>query len=280
MHEHKLTGACGAVISGLNLAQVGNYEFDFISSKLAENGVLYFPEQQLNFDEFVALGRQFGDLEKHQIVDGMQSHPEITRVHKPAGESASFGVGWHSDNTFQNQPSMGSLLYAENVPPYGGDTLFANQVLAYEQLPQQMKELADSLMAVHSASRAYQTESAMKKFNKETAITYTWDDSILDEVVHPVVRLHKPSGKKALYVNDMFTLCFEGMSEEESRPILDYLTRHATRPEFCCRLKWQANGLAIWDNSMVQHYAVDDYQQFERTMYRVTVKGDTPIKAL
>ena len=277
MLEQKLTGACGAIIDGIDLADLSNADFDFVLSKLEDNGVLYFPNQDLDIDSFRTLGRSFGELEKHQIVDGLDDYPEVTKVHKPAGESASFGVGWHSDNSFQTEPSMGSLLYAKTVPPFGGDTLFANQVMAYETLSDKMKELVESLNAVHSASIAYQTESAKKKFAKETAITYSWDDSILDEVVHPVVRVHQPSGKKALYVNEMFTLRFEGMSPSESRPILDFLTRHASRPEFCCRLKWQANGLALWDNSLVQHYAVDDYQAYERLMYRVTVKGQKPI---
>ena len=277
MLEQKLTGSCGAIIFDVDLAHLSNADFDFVLSKLEENGVLYFPDQDLDIDSFRTLGHRFGELEKHKIVDGMEDYPEVIKVHKPSGESASFGVGWHSDNSFQAEPSIASILYAKIAPPFGGDTVFANQVLAYEALSDKMKELVNGLNAVHSASIAYQTESAKKKFAKETAITYSWDDSILSEVIHPVVRVHQPSGKKALYVNEMFTLRFEGMSQSESRPILDYLTRHASRPEFCCRLKWQADGLAIWDNSLVQHYAVDDYQAYERLMYRITVKGQKPV---
>ena len=215
-----LTGTCGAEISQTNLADMSNAEFDFLYTALMQHGAVFIRDQHLNLDEFRALGRRFGSLEVHPIVDSMEDYPEVTKVLKPAGESATFGTGWHSDNTFQEKPSMGSLLYSKIIPPFGGDTLFANQVLAYETLSNKMKDMIADLKAVHSASRAYTSETAKDKYDKKTAITYTWDDSIMDEMVHPVVRTHPVTGKKALFVNDMFTLRFEGMSEAESRPLL------------------------------------------------------------
>ena len=242
------------------------------------HGAVFFRDQNIELDELVAFGRRFGALEVHPIVDGMAHAPEITKVLKPAGESASFGTGWHTDNSFFEKPSMGSVLFGKTIPPYGGDTVFANQYLAYEKLSAKMKHMLDSgLKAVHPASRAYTVDGTKEKYEKKTSITYSWSESVMDERGAPVVRTHPVSGRKALYVNDMFTLRFEGMSEAESRPLLDYLFAHCTKPEFCCRFRWSENAVALWDNRVVQHYAVDDYQDFERLMYRVTIEGEKPV---
>jgi taurine dioxygenase len=277
MNIEQITGACGAEISGVNLARLSNSEFDSIHTALLDHGVLFFRDQDISLDEQVAFAGRFGPLEVHPIVDGMNENPKITKVLKPAGESASFGTGWHTDNSFFEEPSMGSVLYGKTIPPFGGDTLFANQYLAYEALSDTMKEMLDGLSAVHSASEAYTVEGTQAKYAKKTAITYSWDDSIMDEVVHPVIRTHPETGRKALYVNDMFTLRIQGMSMSESRALLDYLFIHATRPEFCCRFRWSENAVAIWDNRCMQHYAVDDYQAYERLMYRVTIEGCRPV---
>jgi len=272
-----LTGACGAEISGVSLKSLSNAEFDTIHSALLDYGAIFFRDQDLDHQSQIDFARRFGTLEVHPIVDGLEEHPEITRVLKPAGESASFGTGWHTDNSFFKKPSMGSVLYSKIIPPFGGDTLYASQTLAYDRLSERMKEMIDGLNAVHSASRAYTAPTTKDKYDKKAAITYTWTDEIMDEVIHPVVITIPETGRKALYVNDMFTLRFDGMSEEESRPLLSYLFHHATRPEFCCRFRWTPNTVAMWDNRIVQHYAVDDYQAYERLMYRVTITGEAPV---
>lgn len=273
---HPLTGSCGAVLSGVDLNSLSDGAFTAIHDALMQFGVIFFHDQDLSFEQQIAFGKRFGPLEVHPIVDGMQEHAELTKVLKPAGQSASFGTGWHSDNSFQACPSLGSILYGKIIPPFGGDTLFANQIAAYERLPDEMKRKLDGLHAVHSASEAYTVEGTKEKFEKKTPITYSWDDSIMDEVLHPVVRTHPITGKKALFVNAMFTLRIADVPQEESRELLDFLFDHATRPEFCCRFRWRENALAIWDNRSVQHYAVDDYQDYERLMYRVTIEGDRP----
>jgi taurine dioxygenase len=273
---HPLTGTCGAEITGIDLANVNDADFGVVHTALVAHGVVFFRDQDITLDQQVAFARRFGELEVHPIVDGMEHAPEITKVLKPKGQSASFGTGWHSDNTFQENPSMGSMLYGKTIPPFGGDTIFANQQVAYERLPDAMKEKLDGLMAVHSASDAYTVEGTKEKFDKKTPITYTWDDSILEEVRHPVVRTHPETGKKALFVNDMFTLRIDEMDEAESRAFLESLYQHCTKPEFCCRFRWSENAVALWDNRLVQHYAVDDYQDYERLMYRVTIEGDRP----
>ncbi len=273
---HPLTGSCGAEITGTNLANLSNTHFSQIHDAFLAHGVVFFRDQHITLDDQVGFARRFGPLEVHPIVDGLTETPEITKVLKPAGESASFGTGWHSDNTFSEKPSLGSLLFGKTIPPHGGDTLFANQYLAYERLSGEMQRMLGGMRAVHSAARAYTVEGTQDKYDKKAAITYTWDDTIRNEVVHPVVRTHPETRRKALYVNDMFTLRFDGMSEAESQPLLSYLFQHSTRPEFCCRFRWSENAVALWDNRAVQHYAVDDYQAYERLMYRVTIEGDKP----
>ena len=273
---HRLTGGCGAEISGVDLGALDDDVFAQIHQAWLDHGVVFFRDQDISLDALVAFGKRFGELEIHPIVDGLEDAPEITKVLKPAGESASFGTGWHSDNTFFEKPSKGSVLYGKTIPPFGGDTLFANQYLAYDRLSQGLKQTLEGLNAVHSASHAYTVAGTQDKYDKKTAITYTWDESILDEVVHPVVITHPKTGRKALFVNDMFTLRFEGMSQQESQPLLDYLFAQAVKPDFCCRFRWSENAVALWDNRAVQHYATDDYQDYERLMYRVTIDGDKP----
>tara|TARA_B110000971_G_scaffold211067_1_gene238977 strand:+ start:1032 stop:1874 length:843 start_codon:yes stop_codon:yes gene_type:complete len=273
---HPLTGSCGAEISGLNLSNVSDAEFCIVHAALLDHGVIFIRDQDISLDQQVAFARRFGELEVHPIVDGMEQAREITKVWKPKGQSASFGTGWHSDNTFQEHPSMGSMLYGKTIPPFGGDTIFANQHVAYERLPDAMKEKLDGLFAIHSASEAYTVEGTKEKFDKKTAITYTWDASIMNQVRHPIVRTHPENGKKALFVNDMFTLRVDEMEPTQSRELLQTLYQHCTKPEFCCRFRWTENAVALWDNRLVQHYAVDDYQDYERLMYRVTIEGDRP----
>ncbi len=272
-----LTGAMGAELSGIDLRDpLSDSALSEIRDALHSYGAVFFRDQPLTHDQHLVFARHFGALEEHPIVNGMESHPEIIRMHKPAGESASFGVGWHSDNSFLSEPSLGSIVRAEIVPPHGGDTLFTNMAAAYDGLSPGMKRLLDGLVAVHSASEAYTSDTAVDKYDGDTAITYRRSDAITNRVEHPVVRTHPESGHKALYVNPMFTLHFKDMSKEESAGLLDYLFRHATRGEFQCRFRWQPGSVAFWDNRLVMHNALNDYQGFERLLYRVTVAGDRP----
>ena len=272
-----LTGALGAEIIGVDLAKtLSNSQFDSIHSAFLDHGVIFFRDQDLDREAQLAFARRFGEFDRHPIAKGMEDHPDIIKIHKQAGDSATFGVGWHSDNSYMAEPSLGSVLYGDLIPPYGGDTLFASQYLAYDALSPGMKTLLQGLRAVHSASRAFTAPTTKEKWDGKTTIKYEMSDALHAEELHPVVRTHPETGRKALYVNPMFTLRFEDMSEEESRPLLDYLFVHAARPEFTCRFRWKKGSVAVWDNRCVQHNAMGDYTDFERVMYRVTIKGDRP----
>ena len=178
------------------------------------------------------------------------------------------------DVTYLEEPALGSILYAREVPDFGGDTLFANMYLAYDTLSDGMKRMIDGMTAVHSARRPYGPRSDW--FPTQRAMDIRRSNSARAEVEHPVIRTHPETGRKGLFVNSTFTIRFSGMSEKESAPLLDYFYRHLMRPEFTCRFRWSANAIAFWDNRCVQHYAINDYHGQRRVMHRVTINGDRP----
>jgi taurine dioxygenase len=273
-----LSGALGAELSGVDLAAAPSDDVVAeIRAALLRYGVICLRDQKLSREAQLAFARRLGEPEVHPIAIGMAAHPEIIRVLKPAGESAYFGTSWHTDNSFFEKPSALTFLYGEKVPLHGGDTLFASMERALETLSEPMRRFLLPLRAVHSASDAYDPRTTGEaKYRGETAITYTYSDSIYDEIEHPVVRTHPETGRQSLYVNPMFTQRIVGLEAHESAALLSMLHAHATRPEFSCRLHWQPGTVAIWDNRTVQHYAIDDYQGFERVMYRVTIQGTRP----
>lgn len=269
-----MTPAFGAEIAGINLAQDAQTHAAFLKEALFSYGVIFLRQQQLDFQQHIALAQCFGEVEEHPIVEGMKDFPEIIKMHKPAGEAASFGVGWHSDNSFLAAPSLGSILFAETIPPVGGDTLFASQTAAYNHLSKPMQKLATSLRAVHTARDAYTSSTALEKYEGKAAMRYKNHPVLNEQTTHDVVISHPATGAKALYVNPMFTTHLEDLEEAESRALLDFFFAHARREEFQCRFRWEKGAVAIWDNRLVQHAALNDYQQFERIIYRVTVKGE------
>ncbi len=274
-----LAATIGAEIFGIDLsAPLDPDATTFIREAFLKHGAVFFRGQVLSADSHVALAKKFGEPEVHPIVEGMEGRPEIIRIIKPANEPASFGTEWHSDNSFFQNPSMGTILYAEEVPNAGGDTLYADMYRAYEVLSDGMKDMLGGLRAVHSAKVAYDPSgTAGAKYRGEATLKYKMSDAVHEENIHPVIRTHPESGRKALYVNPMFTLRFENMTEEESAPLLNYLLDHSTRPEFTCRFRWQKGSVAFWDNRGVMHYAMNDYEGSQRIMSRITLTGDKPV---
>jgi taurine dioxygenase len=274
-----ISGVMGAEVLGPNLANPLSADaFEQIHRALVDYGAIFFRDQSLTHTEQLTFAGRFGPLDVHPIANGLDGYPEVIRVLKPAGESASFGVGWHTDNSFFEQPSLATCLYAVNVPPYGGDTLFASMESAYADLSDTMKSWLAVAEAVHSASRAYDPNvTGEDKYNGDAAITYKYSDAVDAEATHPVVRTHPKTGRKSLYVNPMFTQRIVGLDTDESDAILAFLFDHCAKPRFGCRFRWEAGSVALWDNRCVQHYAMDDYREFERLLYRVTVSGDRPV---
>jgi taurine dioxygenase len=272
-----LCGVLGAEVLGVDLSQpLSDSVMATIRGALLDYEVVFFRDQELSRDAQVAFAQRFGKPDIHPIANGMTEHPEVIKVWKPAGESASFGTGWHTDNSFFQSPTILSFLYGVTIPPFGGDTLYASTTRAYEALSETMRGMLDELVAVHSASAAYDPKTTGEaKYRGETAITYRYSSVIEEEVEHPVIQVHPESGRRSIYVNPMFTQRIVGLTARESDALLQLLYRHVAQPDFQCRFRWQPGSLALWDNRVTQHYALDDYREHERLMYRVTVSADT-----
>lgn len=276
-----VSGALGAIISGVDLGRDldSNEVISGIHDALMQHCVIFFRDQHMTPDQHIALGRKFGSLNVHDYVKAMDGHPEIIVVAKDEKATRNFGGGWHSDVTYLEAPAMGSILYAKEVPAYGGDTIYANMYLAYESLSPGMKRMLDGMTAIHTARDVYgpSGRTAMGYNRNETSMTILPSKQAEGEMEHPVVRTHPETGRKTLFVNSGFTVRFKDMTEEESAPLLNFLFDHCARPEFNCRFRWEKNSVAFWDNRAVQHYALNDYNGQRRTMHRVTVNGDRPV---
>jgi taurine dioxygenase len=269
----KIAGALGAEIHGVDLA--GSLSAGLVAeirAALLEHLVVFFRDQHLTVAQFLAFARNLGKPIEYPLLKGLPDYPDVIEVSKLENEKANFGGVWHSDTTYLEHPPMGSMLLAREVPPVGGDTLFANQYLAYERLSSGLRRMLEGVVAVNSSSKADASrtrEDRVKKDGREDA-----KKEYLAE--HPAVRTHPETGRKALYVNVAHTVRFKDMTEEESAPLLSYLFHHQVQPEFTCRFHWQVGSLAFWDNRCAQHNAVNDYQGYRRVMHRITLAGDRP----
>jgi len=277
-----VAGTLGAEVAGVDLARpLGNSVAAEIRRAFVEHLVLFFRDQALTPEQHLTVTRLFGPVSRVPYVKHMADYPDIIAVLKEAEERkiSTFGNAWHSDFSFLPEPPLGSVLYAREVPSHGGDTLWSNMYEAYEALSEGMKRLLDSLRAMHSG-RPYGVGGVPSDLKTSRSIEMERNNPEADrEFAHPVVRRHPESGRKALFVNAIYTTRFEDMTESESRPLLDYLFEHCIRPEFTCRFRWAPGSLAIWDNRCTLHYAVNDYDGQRRLMHRTTIAGERPLAA-
>ena len=269
----RIAGALGAEIEGADLAKPLNAEqLAEIRAAWLDHLVVFFRDQPLTPAQFLTFARSLGTPIEYPFVRGIDGFPDIIEVTKLEHERINFGGIWHSDTAYLSAPPMASMLLAREVPPVGGDTLFANMYLAYEALSDGLKRLLADLRAVNSSARADVTrtrEDRVKAGGREVTRT----EYVAE---HPVVRTHPETGRKALYVNVAHTSRFVDMTEEESAPLLTYLYQHQVRPEHTCRFVWAPESLALWDNRCVQHNPINDYHGYRRLMHRITLAGDTP----
>jgi taurine dioxygenase len=270
----RLAGAIGAEIGGIRLSpDLPAEAVARLRAVWLEHGVVFFRDQaHLSAPDFAAVARRFGEVIEYPFVKGLPEAPEVIPVVKLEHEKVNFGGLWHSDTAYLDTPPMATMLIAREVPPFGGDTLFASGTAAYEALSEGMKRMLDPLKAVNSSAKADVTKTREDRL-KDNA---RGDARKVYEAEHPVVRTHPETGRKAIYVNTGHTTRFAGMTEEESAPLLDYLYRHQVRPEFTCRFSWEPGSIAFWDNRCALHNPVNDYHGFRRVMHRVTLAGDRP----
>lgn len=269
-----IAGSLGAEIGGVDLAaDLDDATIGAIRQAWLEHQVVFFRDQQLDGDRFLAFARRIGEPAEYPFVPGIAGHPEIIAVTKLSDERVNFGGIWHSDTAYLDEPPMATMLLAREVPPAGGDTMFANMYDAYEALSPAMQDLLEPLRGVNSSALADVSKTREDRIREADGAD---GDVPVYEAVHPVVRTHPETGRKALYVNVAHTARFEGMTEEESRPLLQFLFQHQVRPEFTCRFSWRVGSLAMWDNRCAQHNPVNDYHGHKRVMHRITLGGDRP----
>jgi taurine dioxygenase len=266
----RIAGALGAEISGVDLStEIDDATFDAIHRAYLKNEVIFFRDQTLTPEQHKRFGLRFGTLNIHPYVKGMDGYPEIMEIIKEPTDKLNFGGGWHSDMSFLEKPSIGSILHAIEVPETGGDTLFASMTAAYDALSEGMKKTLAPLRAIHSASREYSSTGASAA--KRASMSVAEAEGQVGEFVHPIVKVHPETGRKALYVNPAFTLKIEGFTNRESKALLDFLFEHARYEAFTCRFRWEKGSVAFWDNRSVWHFALNDYPGQRRHMRRVTV---------
>jgi taurine dioxygenase len=267
-----IAGSLGAEILGVDLAHLTDDLVARIRAIWLEHKVVFFRDQQLDSSQFLRFARSLGEPARYPFVPGIDEHPEIIAVTKLPHETNNFGGIWHSDTAYLDEPPMATMLIAREIPPTGGDTMFADMYAAYDALSPALKEVLESLRGVNTSAMA---DVSKTREDRRKDAGGEIDDTVY-EASHPVVRTHPETGRKALYVNIAHTARFDGWTEDESRGLLQYLFQHQVRPEFTCRFRWAVGSMALWDNRCAQHNPVNDYHGHKRVMHRITLAGDTP----
>lgn len=271
-----VAGSLGAEVAGADLSQdLADDVIAEIRRALLENLVIFFRGQDMSPEQQLAFARRFGTLNQHDQVKGMAEYPDIIEVRKEPEDERNFGGAWHADVTYLQEPPLGSILYARQVPPAGGDTLWANQYLAFEELSSGMRALLQGMTMVHTPAKIYGLQS--QDWSKDSSVQTAPNATAEYETEHPLIRTHPETGRKCLFVSGLFTPRFKDMTEDESKPLIDFLMTQATREAFTCRWRWRAEDVAFWDNRCTLHYALNDYHGYRRVMHRVTVNGDRPV---
>jgi taurine dioxygenase len=273
-----VAGALGATVTGIDLTEVSEpSELEGLRRALADHLVVFLPEQHLDLDDLERVTELLGGRDVTPFVDPLEDRPYVIRVIKEPTDVLNFANAWHSDLSYLPAPPAYTLLHAWDVPDHGGDTVWSNQYLAYETLSSGLSKTLDALHAVHSAGMAYGTGGYLDQVKDLTSMAIAPSAEAYAQHVHPVVTVHPVTGRRALYVNPVYTTRFEGWSKEESQALLTHLFRHSINENFTCRLRWSVHTLAIWDNRCTMHNALNDYSGVRREMYRTSVKGAAPV---
>jgi taurine dioxygenase len=265
----RMTPVLGAEVLGIDLEDPGAEGMRAVHDALLEHQVVFFRDQDISVEAQMALGAHFGELVAHPNDPGLEGHPEVMIIHADESSKRVAGESWHSDVSCDPVPPMGSILRIHTLPDTGGDTLFASMYAAFNALSAPMQAFLSGLTAVHDGAPYYRSVNA--RIGREDG------GRVYPQAEHPVVRTHPETGRKALFVNRMFTTHIAGLPKAESDALLSFLFHHIEQPQFQCRFRWQKNSIAFWDNRCVQHQAIWDYWPQTRSGYRVTVKGDRPV---
>jgi taurine dioxygenase len=280
MEVRPLAGALGAEIHGANLKDRDDSPmWQELRQAFLQYHVIAVRGQDLSPEDMMRVGGKFGEPCEYPFAKGMEGFPFITQVIKERDEKKNFGNDWHTDTMYTPKPPRATLLYSLETPPHGGDTLYVNTAAAYAALSEGMKNLLDGLVGVASGGLKRRPQGArVEQVNRNRGIKLVNTESANDwEASHPIVRTHPETGEKSLYVSSLHTIRFEGMTEEESKPMIDWLNNHCVQPEFSCRVSWEPGQLTLWDNRCTMHYAINDYHGQRRHMRRLIVGPEKPV---
>jgi taurine dioxygenase len=279
MDVRPLAGAIGAEIHRADLTERDDSPlWTELRQAFLEFQVIAIRDQSLSLDDLMRVGRKFGEPCHYPFAKGVEGYPYITPVIKEPHDTNAFGEGWHTDTIYLEKPPRATLLYALETPPKGGDTLYANTAAAYDALSHGMKKMLDGLMGVCSAGmKNSHAGGRAARFSRMSVNAENVDKADAYEARHPIVRTHPETARKCLYMSALHMIRLDGFSEEESKPLIDWLAAHCTRPEFTCRVRWEPGQLTIWDNRATLHNAVNDYAGLRREMRRLTVGAEIPV---
>jgi len=267
-----ISSVIGSIIYGLNLAEpIPVQTLSKLRTIWLDRKVLVFPEQILTPQQQTNFSKQFGELDQYPFLEGIKGHPYIADVLKLPDETINFGGVWHSDTAYLETPAMAASLYALELPPYGGDTLFSDMVAAYQDLPNDIKEQISQLKAINASNKSAVAKTRINRVNDKAMAKRVFAST------HPVVRTHPETKNKTLYVNEAHSTHFEGQNEQQSDVLLNVLFEHARKPQFQCRIKWHLGMVVLWDNRSTHHYPINDYTGYRRLLHRASLKGDRPI---
>ena len=269
-------GAFGIEILDVDVNHLNEDQLQRASAAQNEHGVIFFRDQKLTCEQYLAFARRWGPVVINRFFERVDGYEEIAQVRKEPTHSTVVGETWHTDHSYDEAPARGSILYAKEVPAQGGDTLFANMYMAYDALSTGLKKTLAGLKAIHSSAHVFgqRSDAAIKESDER----YMNSGMATQNTVHPVIITHPESGKQALYVNPQFTVRFEGWTQQESAPLLQYLYQHACASDFVIRFTWQKYSIAFWDNRATWHRALNDYPHERRLMHRITLEG-TPLSS-
>ena len=279
MQISPLTPTLGAEISGIDIRNLDQADFDTLRRHWLDYRVIFLPEQNITLDDLQQFSQRFGDLMQLPYIKPHQDYPYIIRVLKQADEinMGVFGGDWHSDFSFLEAPPSASMLYAEQVPRVGGDTLWIDMVQALQALPRHQRDLLQGRKAIHCGTPYGVAHAPAEDTQFKGSIEIERNNPQADqETRHPAICRHPDSGESMLFINPTYTTRIEGLEAQQSNELLQDLYRHCTRPEFSCRFKWQPHSIALWDNRSTMHYAVNDYDGQRRCLYRTTIAGSAP----
>jgi taurine dioxygenase len=283
-----LASAMGAEICGADLRQLRDEQFEEIEHALFRHKMIYFRGQKLAHSDQEAFSLRFGEFAEDAYTSGIPNHRNVHPLIKEANDPSKmvFGEGWHTDSPFLPKPPAITILRSVQIPPFGGDTTWANSALAYQMLSDTYRAMIQGLKVHFSLRDVLEAARGAVEISDSpigrlaaTRKAETLSDDLVRKIkgnAHPMVRTHPKSGEKALYVDPSYAIGIQGMEAEESAPILRYLAEHLTQPVFQCRLRWEPDMVVLWDNRLCVHQAYNDYQGYRREMYRTTVAGETP----